>query len=165
MIKVGILSDTHLDIPNELFVKQCAYAFTGCEIIIHAGDLVDSSLLAAFKGKEVHGVAGNMCNQSTRQLLPKQKQLVICGFSFGITHGAGPRHNIEERVFEQFPTADCIVFGHTHQPLCRKFGPTLLINPGSFTGTGKYGAPGTYGIISIDEQGLDASISTLPDHL
>jgi putative phosphoesterase len=160
MIRVGILSDTHLQTNSEPFARQCAAAFAGCDTIIHAGDLTDISILRAFKGKDIHAVCGNMCNRDTRQLLPERKQIVLAGYSIGITHGAGPRHNIEERVFEQFPAADCIIFGHTHQPVCRRFGSTLLINPGSFSGTGRHGAAGTYALLTIDNNGLSGSIES-----
>lgn len=165
MVTVGILSDTHLDVLNDSFRRLCATAFAGCDTIIHAGDLVDVSILNAFKGKEIHAVCGNMCNPATKQVLQVEKQIIIKGYSIAVSHGAGPRHNIEERVFEQFPTADCIVFGHTHKAVCQRFGRTLLINPGSFLGTGPYGAAGTYAILTIDKRGLSASIYTLPDQL
>jgi putative phosphoesterase len=165
MISVGILSDTHLDVIDDSFRRLCAMAFAGCDTIIHAGDLVDIAILNVFKGKEVHAVYGNTCNRTTRQLLQEEKQIVIKGYSIAISHGAGPRHNIEERVFERFPTADCIVFGHSHRAVCQKFGSTLLINPGSFLGTGRYGAAGTYAILKIDTDGLNCSIYSLPDQL
>ena len=165
MMTVGILSDTHLQTVNEAFIKLCALAFSGCDTIIHAGDLVDLSVLRAFKGKDIHAVSGNMCNKATKQILPEEKQIVLAGYSIAITHGAGPRDNIAERVFERFPTADCIVFGHTHHAVCLRFGETILINPGTFSGTGRYGAAGTYAILTIDQNGLKASIKTLPSQL
>ncbi len=168
MTTVGILSDTHFHSLNESFVRQCTTVFAGCDTIIHAGDLIDIAILSAFKGKDIHAVCGNMCNRNTRTILPEEKQIVIEGYSIAITHGAGPKHNIEERVFDRFPTADCIVFGHSHMAVSRKFGSTLLINPGSFMGTGRYGAAGTYALLSIAENGssgIRASIHSLPDDI
>ena len=165
MISVGILSDTHLDGVNESFRRQCARAFAGCDTIIHAGDLVDIAILSTFKGKDIHAVSGNMCNMTARLVLQEEKLIVIKGYSIAICHGAGPRHNTEERVFEKFPTADCIIFGHTHKAECQRIGTTLMINPGSFLGTGRYGATGTYAILNIDKSGLNASIYSLPDQL
>lgn len=136
-------------------------AFAGCSTILHAGDLTNSGILSVFKEKEVHAVSGNMCSLLTRQSLPEQKTIVLGGHTIGITHGAGPRHNIEERVFNMFPDASCIVFGHTHQPLCETWGKTLLLNPGSFRGTGRYGALGTYAILKIAEQGIQGQIHFL----
>ncbi len=165
MLTIGILSDTHIQTVDETFLSQCNHAFADCDMIIHAGDLIDVSILGVFRGKEIHAVCGNMCNRSTKLVLPETKQLVLAGFAITITHGTGPRHNIEERVIDQFPVADCIIFGHTHQAVCQTFGKTLLINPGSFMGTGRYGAAGTYALLTIDKHGLNASIHRLENQL
>lgn len=158
MITVGVLSDTHIHSVSESFQRRCQQIFERCSVILHAGDLTDISILEIFAGKEVHAVHGNMCNGRTGELLPTEKQIILGGYHIGITHGAGPRHNIEDRVFEMFPDADCIVYGHTHIPVCHKFGETLMINPGSFQTTGKYGAQGSYGILEIDVNGLRGAI-------
>ncbi|WP_457576577.1 metallophosphoesterase family protein [Desulfomarina sp.] len=159
---IGILSDTHLSRTTKEFKKQCAVAFNGCDIIIHAGDLTDLSLLSAFPGKTIYGVHGNMCSLTAQQYLPEKREVTIEGFSIGICHGYGPRHNIEERMLDLFPGVDCIVYGHTHQPVCHLIGKTLIINPGSFQATGRYGAPGTYGLLIIEPNGLRGSILELP---
>ncbi|MBW6521260.1 MAG: metallophosphatase family protein [Desulfoarculaceae bacterium] len=169
MIHVGILSDTHLTNCPDSFRRQVDTVFAECPIIIHAGDLTDISILAAFSGKEVHAVHGNMCNIGSQQQLPVSKLISIGGFQIGLCHGAwGPRHTIEERVWALFPEADCIVYGHSHKPVCHRIGNVLFINPGTFQGTGPHGAPGTYAILQIDEQaddrrkGLEAAIHELP---
>ncbi len=161
MTRIGILSDTHMTATDDFFSRQCAQAFSGCEIILHAGDLCDVSILSAFSGKHVHAVCGNMCNSGTRLALPEKKHIIIDGYSIGLTHGAGPRHNIEERVFGMFSEMSCIVYGHTHIPVCHTIGTTLFINPGSFQSTGKYGAVGTYAILHIDHDGISGTIHSL----
>ena len=161
MTTVGILSDTHLYEITKEFDRNVKKAFSGCDVIIHAGDLTELSILAVFKDKEVHGVCGNCCNFLTRASLPEKKTIVLKGYTFGICHGAGNRLNIEDRMYDLFPDVDCIIFGHTHIPLCKTVGQTMLINPGSFSGTGKYGASGTYAIVNINDEGLEASIKQL----
>ncbi len=161
MTRVGILSDTHLTTCSDSFRRSVAEAFSDCDTIIHAGDLTDLSVLEAFEGKRVHAVSGNMCDHLASQALPSSRTVTLHGFAIGISHGAGPRHNIEERLIELFPEADCIIFGHTHIPVCRYIGKTLFFNPGSFQGTGRYGAPGTYGILEIDSRGLHPSLHEL----
>ena len=161
MIKVGILSDTHIAKITEQFRKNCTSAFADCDAIIHAGDLTDISILSTFAGKDVYGVYGNMCNQATRQLLPETKIICLNGYSIGICHGAGSRHNIEERLLQLLPETDCIIYGHTHIPTCHKTRNTLFINPGSFQGTGNYGAPGTFGLLHIEKDSLKGSIHEL----
>jgi putative phosphoesterase len=164
MTTIGILSDTHLSSPSPEFLEDCKKAFRECSAIIHAGDLTDVSILSVFHGKTVHGVQGNMCNGRVREYLPEQKLIEIEGYQIGITHGAGSRYNIEERVYALFPEADCIVFGHSHMPLIERVGTTLLVNPGSFRGTGPYGAPGTYALLKAGEKRLEAKIHSLAEH-
>ncbi len=162
MTKIGILSDTHLSGVNNEFLKQVEEAFADCTIIVHAGDLTEIAILSVFEGREIHAVAGNMCGYSSRMALPEAKTFTIDGYLFALCHGAnGPRHNIEERMFETYPEADCIIYGHTHIPVCKKIATTLYMNPGSFQATGKYGATGTYGIITTSSNGLEAEIREL----
>ncbi|MCF8055679.1 MAG: metallophosphatase family protein [Desulfocapsa sp.] len=158
MTCIGILSDTHLNSPLPWFVKQVQQAFADCSIIFHAGDLISISILDIFQGKEVHAVHGNMCEYATRQALPTEKVIKIDGYTIALCHGAGARHNIEERMWNQFPAADCIVYGHTHFAVNHRLGKTLFVNPGSFAATGRYGAPGSYAILTIDDAGLNASL-------
>lgn len=161
MTIIGVLSDTHLASPTEQFRQYCAQAFADCEIIIHAGDLTDLAILSAFGDKEVVAVCGNMCSLASQQQLNERRLVSVDGYSIGVTHGAGPRHNIVDRVYGLFPEADAIVYGHTHQAARERIGKTLLLNPGSFQGTGRHGAAGTYALITIDERGLQASLHSL----
>lgn len=161
MIKAGILSDTHITTRTPLFDKLATRAFRDCDIILHAGDLTGHNILNIFKGKTVYGVHGNMCSHTTREKLPAQKIITIAGYTIGLCHGAGQRHNIEERMLHLFPEADCIIYGHSHQPVCKKFGSILIINPGSFQCTNSYGAPASYAILTIDDNGLDGKLYTI----
>ncbi|BHH81791.1 metallophosphoesterase family protein [Desulforhopalus sp. 52FAK] len=162
MNTIGIISDTHISQPDQSFLQLCTAAFAECDSIVHAGDLTDHSILSVFGEKKIYAVRGNMCNLDTQRMLPERKVISLAGHTIGISHGAGPRHNIEERVFDMFPGADCIIYGHTHIPICHYFGSTLLINPGSFQSTGRYGAPGSYAILTIDESGLHGKLHNLP---
>lgn len=162
MTSIGILSDTHLLSCSNDFLQRVSKAFNNCDIIIHAGDLTDIAILQAFTGKKVVAVHGNMCNPTTQRALPKQQTLIVDGYTIGICHGAGNRDNIEDRMLDLFPEADCIVYGHTHRSVCHFIGTTLLINPGSFQSTGRYGAQGTYALLEITENGLHGAIYDLP---
>ncbi len=163
MIRVGILSDTHINRPLPGFAKLVQKVFADCSVILHAGDLTDLSILEVFQGKELHAVHGNMCNLPTQQRLAEEKLIRLDGYTIGLCHGAGARHDIEERMWNLFPTADCIVYGHTHHPVCHRLAKTLFLNPGSFLGTGRYGAPGSYAILSIDAEGLHGSLHQLDE--
>ncbi len=162
MIQVGILSDTHISEISVLFRQHVHQAFKSCQTIIHAGDLTDASILDVFKDKDCHCVCGNMCNPETKQRLPAELLIKLEGYCIGVTHGHFQYHNPEQKLLSHFPSADCIIFGHTHQPFCQDIGEALFINPGSFRSTSPYGAPGTYAILQIKEDGLQAFIHQLP---
>jgi len=165
MITIGVLSDTHLVEPDKWFREKAGHCFADADIIFHAGDLTSLSVLAVFAGKTVHAVHGNMCGPRTRETLPDCKIIPVGNFRLALVHGMGYLHNIEETLFDSFAPIDCIVYGHTHKPVCRRYGPTLMVNPGSFTATGPHGASGTYAIIKVDQKRMEAGIHFVGDAL
>ena len=159
---IGVLSDTHLANVDNHYKSQTDYAFSGCDAIIHAGDLTNKAVLDVFPGKEIFAVHGNMCSFATRTALPESLTFTIDGCRFGLYHGDGVGYDMETGLLSRFGDVDCIIFGHTHRPLVQQFDSVLFVNPGTFRGTGRYGSAGTYGILTIDENGLSAAIHYLP---
>ena len=160
--RIGILSDTHLSSCNAAFSRLAGSAFRDCAIIIHAGDITDIRVLDIFSDKILYAVHGNMCSRSVKECLPESVRFSIDGHAIAVCHGAGIRGSIEDGLYERFSDADCIVYGHTHQPARHRYGKILFINPGSFTSTGRFGTPGTYAILESSKNGLDATIHPLP---
>jgi hypothetical protein len=153
LTRIGILSDTHLSKPSKRFRQEVQACFADVPIIFHAGDLTSYSILDVFRGKEVHAVHGNMCDQSVRDRLPNLLEITINGCDIILTHGHDfGYHALEERLFSQFAEADCIVYGHTHKAVCHRVGHILFINSGSFRSSGPFGSPGTYAILEIDDR-------------
>jgi len=160
MITIGVLSDTHLTGPGKLFREIVKRSFADVDMILHAGDLTHISVLEAFGNKKIHAVHGNMCGYQAQVELPNKKIIEVNGFQIGLTHGTGYYHNIEERLYNDFGPLDCIVYGHTHKAVCHCLGKTLFVNPGSFSATSRYGASGTYAIITAGDK-LAATIHTV----
>jgi putative phosphoesterase len=150
-VKIGILSDTHMVRPTDFFRHQVARCFADVSVILHAGDLTDMSVLDVFSDKELYAVHGNMCHGSSRNALPRQRVVEVGGFRIGLTHGMGIHYDIEDHLMRLFDDVDCIVSGHTHRPVCHRLYGILFVNPGSFLGSGRYGAPGTYAIMEAGE--------------
>jgi len=161
MFRAGILSDTHLSTITPEFVSLADEAFNNCNVIFHAGDITDIALLDIFKGKSVHAVHGNMCSYTTQKSLPYSKVISLAGYNIGLCHGAGPRQNIEDRLWSQFAEVDCIIYGHTHNPVCERRGSILYINPGSFQCTSSYGSPASYATLTLDSAGLKGKLHTI----
>lgn len=162
-IKIGILSDTHQTKITPEFQKKVVECFTGMDVILHAGDLTSPNILAALSGLgKVHAVHGNMCDADSRRLLPRRLEININGFQIGLIHQcAGQAYDFEAELLDEFGPIDCIVYGHTHRPACHHLGETLIINPGSFMSSGRFGAPGTYAILNIGRD-LQAKIHEVP---
>jgi hypothetical protein len=160
-MKAGILSDTHLAHPGGDFNRLVRHCFSSCEMIIHAGDLTGPRVLDAFAGYELHAVHGNMCDPAVSRSLPREKTFRLNGFTIGLTHGAHLGYDIEVGLYGLFPDVHCIIYGHTHRPACHRLGGVLFLNPGSFRGTGRYGAPGTYAVLEAGKT-LEAKIHEVP---
>lgn len=151
--RIGILSDTHLAELTERFQAQVAACFSEVDLVLHAGDLTNPAILAAFAPKEVLAVHGNMCDHQGQTSLPGLRTFTVGSFNLVLTHGhAFGYSNLEERLFTAFGEADCIVYGHTHRAVCHHLGGTLMINPGSFTASGRHGARPTYAILTVDSE-------------
>ncbi|MCL2457888.1 MAG: metallophosphatase family protein [Desulfobulbus sp.] len=161
MIRAGVLSDTHLSRPDGLFTRQVAACFADCEVIIHAGDLTGLAVLEPFGAKTVYAVCGNMCDTGVCGHLPEQMQFPLGAFTIGLTHGARLGADTENALWNLFPEADCIIYGHTHRPACQRYGQTLFLNPGSFRSTGLYGALGTFAVLEAGKE-LSARIASVP---
>ncbi len=161
IIRAGILSDTHLYRPEKGFQAMVEDCFADCDVIIHAGDLTDLTVLEAFAGRKIVAVHGNMCARSAKQQLPTATTFTLAGHVIGVTHGAGLGYDIESALWDLFPEADCVVYGHTHRPVVHRQAGRLIINPGSFQPTSRHGAPGTYVILEAGDQ-LTARLYEIP---
>jgi putative phosphoesterase len=135
-LKIGVISDTHFqDLASGIASLQrlAECVFPGVDVILHAGDVVNPDVLLAFSDRIVHVVRGNM--DPAVPGIPSRKIIEIGGFRIGLIHGWGPAATLEERVLREFrdDRIDCLVFGHSHFPLCRRHAGILLFNPGSPT--------------------------------
>ena len=149
-IKIGVISDTHLEDYDDSMEKCIAGHFSDVDMILHAGDLVDLRVLEIFGGKEVKTVCGNMDNSSVREKFPDHQLFDIKGFKFLLIHGWGSPPGIEERISDVFKDVDCIVYGHTHKPANHVKNNVLFFNPGSAVDR-FFASSKTIGILEIDK--------------
>lgn len=130
-VKIGVLSDTHISGCDQNLREIVSKYFIDVDLIFHAGDLVDLSVLEIFGDKEVRAVFGNMDRQQVREKLPEQLLMDINGFRIGLIHGWGSPEGIERKLADKLGRVDCIVFGHTHYPVNRMMDGIYFFNPGS----------------------------------
>ncbi|MCK9594679.1 MAG: metallophosphatase family protein [Candidatus Omnitrophica bacterium] len=159
-MKIGVLSDTHISGNCSEIPAAVVDVFKGVDMIVHAGDLVDLSVLRKLQGlcPDVKAVAGNMDHEEVRGLLSEKMVFEASGFFIGLIHGYGPPDQLLKRLAEVFKKdkVDVIIFGHSHQPMNEKIGDTLYFNPGSPTDT-VFAPYRSFGIIEINGK-IKASI-------
>jgi putative phosphoesterase len=136
MTRLVITADTHVpararDLPAELW-----QAIGSADLVIHAGDWVDASLLDRMseRSRMLLGVYGNNDGPGLRARLPEVAWLTVQGLRLAVVHETGPASGREQRCAARFPDVDLLVFGHSHIPWDTRFGNGMrLLNPGSPT--------------------------------
>ncbi|MGA2774780.1 MAG: metallophosphoesterase family protein [Candidatus Omnitrophota bacterium] len=154
-MKIGVLSDTHLTDKSQELPKKMLEDFKGADLIIHAGDLVDCSVIDKLKKvcPNVIAVCGNMDPAEVRNKFP-EKQIVSAGkFRIGVYHGYGAAANLVEFLSEIFrnDSVDIVIFGHSHLGLNQEKNGIIFFNPGSPTDK-VYAKENTYGIIELNNK-------------
>ncbi len=133
-MKIGVLSDTHVPGAASALPAAVFTVFAGVDLILHAGDIVDLSVLDELTAlAPVEAVAGNMDGEEARLRLPARKVLTLGKFTVGLIHGKFRIDIQKEMVRREFGKVDLIVYGHSHTPFWGKVGDVFLLNPGSPT--------------------------------
>ena len=148
-MRIGVISDTHAnsfdDIPAAI-----RKGLAGVDIIVHAGDFTDRSVLDGLKTLgEVKAVCGNMDSGDLKRLLPSKTSFLVGGKKISVTHGSGGPFGITRRARQMFDDADIIIYGHSHHAEARTVDGCLLFNPGT--------ARKSYGILTIEDE-IEAEI-------
>jgi putative phosphoesterase len=161
-MKIGILSDTHITAVSagrKLAEHLLNGPFAGVEAILHAGDMVIAELESCFYPLPWYAVRGNM--DSAQPGVPEKRLISFAGKRIGLIHGWGAPAGIEQRVMTVFEqeALDVLIFGHSHQPVCKWVGSLLLLNPGSPTDR-RYAPCHSVGVLTLGEQ-IQGEIITL----
>jgi putative phosphoesterase len=134
MMKIGVISDTHLKEAHLEFKKMVESHFKDVEKIFHAGDFVDWCIAEYLSSqRELIAVCGNMDSQEIQKAFPQKRIIEVEGFKIGLIHGGGPPFGIESRIRAEFDGVDAIVYGHTHTPANHQVKNIFFFNPGSPT--------------------------------
>lgn len=150
-MKIGVLSDTHLNEPSSEFKKVVENHFRDVDLIFHTGDFVEWTVAEYLSGlKELIAVCGNMDPSAIRKAFPQKRVIELGGFRIGLIHGGGAPFGIESRIRHEFEEVDAIVYGHTHTPANHLSKGIFYFNPGSPTRSFWHGA--TLGILTLGEK-------------
>ena len=134
-VRVVLMSDTHVpprarDLPAELWERV-----DSADLVVHAGDWVDVSLLDRLEERSAALLAcwGNNDGPALRARLPEVARAVVEGVRLAVVHETGARQRREERMRATYPDTDLLVFGHSHIPWDTTASGLRLLNPGSPT--------------------------------
>ncbi|WP_342564736.1 metallophosphoesterase [Paenibacillus sp. FSL R7-0345] len=159
-MKVGVVSDTHMPRSAKALPQALVEEFRHVDQILHLGDWVAMEiydLLAELA--PVEGIAGNNDGQEIISRFGEQKIVTLDGVRIGLIHGHAPysRKGTDGNALLAFEgqEVDCILFGHSHQPLMRRENGVLLFNPGSPTDKRRE-KQYSFGILDIEDGKISA---------
>ena len=171
MARIAVISDTHFPSRGRVLPDTCLSVIEGADLLIHSGDLADGTTLEMLRGlgPPLLAVVGNADDNGVRAELPATVEHEIEGLRLAIVHNGGPEVGRLARLAKRFPTADLVIFGHSHVPLlARSESGFTILNPGSATDRRRqplhtmaeiYVAPG---VAEISFRGLDGPGGPLP---
>jgi putative phosphoesterase len=152
-VLIGLISDTH-----SLIRAEALAALHGVELILHAGDVGDLSVLTQLQGiAPLHAVVGNVDGPELR--LPQRVDLTLGGLKIHVSHGHELGTPTPDNLLHRY-SADVIVFGHTHKPLIETRGTTLIVNPGA-AGPRRFDVYPSVGLLRIEHGRASAEILKL----
>lgn len=133
-MKIGVLSDTHVPAITPALPAAVFRIFRNVDLILHAGDIVELSLLEELKAiAPVEAVAGNMDPPEVHLRLPQKKIITAGRHRVGLIHGKYRIDVQRDMVRKEFDAVDLIVYGHSHTPFWGVENGMRYLNPGSPT--------------------------------
>lgn len=148
--RVGVVADTHVGEHLPCLPAEVLEAMSGVNLILHAGDLTDLSVLEELgRLAPVVAVRGNHDERARLDGLPRDVLVRVGGARIGLTHGHRPAAvelpaaalslvsgrprlmDFEGAMRRRFGDVDCVVTGHLHMPVHRIVRGTLVFSPGA----------------------------------
>jgi len=157
---IGLISDTHLFAGSALDV-QIAEAFRKVDLILHAGDIYDLSVLNELERiAPVLAVKGDDEFETLDGRVKEAHFLNIDGLTLWLQHRmpwgmiqllySEREAELADLVRQHCPDVpDIVVFGDTHMAFEKRLAGILFVNPGSPTAPGYATKPGTLAFLSI----------------
>jgi putative phosphoesterase len=135
-VRLVLTSDTHLPKRARALPQELLAAIRAADVVVHAGDWVDTATLDLFEAeaRRLVAVYGNNDGPALQARLPEVATASVAGLRLAVVHDSGPAKGREERCAARFADADLLVFGHSHIPWDSTAPSGLrLLNPGSPT--------------------------------
>jgi len=173
MTVIGLLSDTHIPVDAEVLPGQIKKLFHGVDLILHAGDIYNVSVLDELEHiAPVLAARGDDDFDIVKDSRVKERHdITVGGITLTLVHsepGFGPwamfpeSKGVADPASYQFKTVSgIIVCGHTHMPKVANRGGYLIINPGSPTFPYYIHRPGTVALLTLNSGDAEVHIIQL----
>jgi putative phosphoesterase len=148
---IGLISDTH-----GLIRPQALEVLAGVELIVHAGDIGKSEVVAALKAiSPVCAIKGNNDTGAWAKPLPETQLIRTGDASLFIIH------NVKELDCNPISRGyQVIISGHSHKPSITRRDGVLFVNPGS-AGPRRFKLPVAVGKLFVKGSEVNAEIIEL----
>lgn len=148
---VGLISDTHIPSKAKSIPKQVFTVFANVDYIIHAGDLVELSVIDELEQiAPVLAVQGNMDAPEVSGVLPQLNSLKLFDKKIGVIHDPDTAFGMSKmRQLVKENGFDVLVYGHTHNSSITWEEKTLYINPGSPTNPSNFMSKPSIALLKI----------------
>ena len=159
-MRVVVLADTHAPRRWRTCPPRVDAQLRGADLILHAGDVCTASVLTELaEYAPVVAVLGNNDEPDVAAWgAAETAELDLGGLSVAVLHDSGPAVGRMVRMRRRFPSADLVVFGHSHIPLDESAPGLRIFNPGSPTDRRRQ-PHGTLGVLHVESGRLtEASI-------
>ena len=146
-MRAGLVSDTH-----GLFEPRLVELFRGCDLLLHAGDVVGPAVLRDLaRLAPLHAVRGNNDVGPEYDGLPEIAWVELGALTAIVVHEIGARARLApplRRALARRP-AQIVVHGHSHRPGAAVEGGLLFVNPGS-AGRRRFSLPRAAGLLDVE---------------
>jgi len=148
-MRIGLISDTHIPDVAKATPPQVMEVFGGVDLILHAGDICEVSVLDELQSiAPVLAARGDDDYEIRDERVQEIQNLTIDGLTLYVMH------NLEK-------APDIVIFGHTHRDIVQTVGKSLLVNPGSATFPYYQLRLGTVALVDINAGKAEAHIVQL----
>ena len=149
-LRVGLVSDTH-----DVFDPKLTGLFTGCALILHAGDITRQPVLDALSAiAPVRAVRGNNDFGRLAEDLPETALVPLGELTALLVHEVSPARPPPalQRALAR-SGARLGVHGHSHRPGALLQDGVLFVNPGS-AGPTRFRLPRSAAVLEVDRRRL-----------
>ena len=169
-LTIGVISDTHIYPGGRRVVPGGMvrlFERARIDLLVHLGDVNSRHTLEELAElAPLIAVPGNNDDPELQFMLTKTTRFSVGERTFGVLHGHEGRSARQQATRKFVGKVDCVLFGHSHQPLIDQVDDTILFNPGSPTDR-RWNPHFGVGIIRVEDGEIkpELMLYTDADHL